>query len=332
MDGAGTPGGMELPARCRPPTDLVLPVRLDPSGLTGPTRGQARAKRWRALGGGYYVAAEAPEHVEQRIVEAALATPTGVVTGWAALRLAGAGFLDGCDGRGRLLPVPVRVGRGGVRPRPGVELRRGSPDPADRLVLPDGLAPVACASVRVAVRDAVRGLEVDDAVLVLDAVLAAGLATPGELAAWSREPRAPWALGAAVQLARAGTRSPMETRLRLLCRDEALEAVAAGGRRGPLLVNPPLHDDRGERLPTPDLLDDVCGVAFEFDGEGHRDREQHRVDVDRGARSRAAGLEPVTFVGADLRARGRAFARIRDAYARAGAHPRRWVVVPPERW
>jgi len=70
------------------------------------------------------------EVVEQRILEHAQRLPDqGAVTGWAALRLHGGGFLDGLDsGDLRRLPVPLAVPRSGkMRADPGfVALRSES--------------------------------------------------------------------------------------------------------------------------------------------------------------------------------------------------------------
>ena len=80
-----------------PVTGLVRPVRVDPTGLTGPTRGQARGTAWRSIAPGLVVAADVShELVETRILEAfALVGTRAVITGWAALRLHGGGFFDG---------------------------------------------------------------------------------------------------------------------------------------------------------------------------------------------------------------------------------------------
>ena len=74
-----------------PVTGLVVPVRVDPAGRTGPTRGQARGPSWRRTSPGRFVPAEvSDELVEQRILEAyAGAGPRAVITGWAGLRLLG---------------------------------------------------------------------------------------------------------------------------------------------------------------------------------------------------------------------------------------------------
>lgn len=78
---------------------VVVPVRPDPSGLAGPTRYQARGKRWRRSSHGFYVPAEvSAELPEQRVVEAAQMIPGyGGVTGWAALCWQGGRWFPGDD-------------------------------------------------------------------------------------------------------------------------------------------------------------------------------------------------------------------------------------------
>lgn len=91
---------------------LVRPVRVDPAGRTGPTRGQAVGPRWRRTSRGLYVPATvAPDVLKQRVLEQSVRVPTGgAVTGWAALRLHGAAFFDGLARDGRSpLPVPVAI-------------------------------------------------------------------------------------------------------------------------------------------------------------------------------------------------------------------------------
>ena len=93
-----------------PARGLVRPVPVDPAGVSGPTPGQARGPRWRRSTRNLYVPAHvSDERVEQRILEqSTVIGSTGVVTGWAALRLLGGNFFDGLarDGRTRL-PVPI---------------------------------------------------------------------------------------------------------------------------------------------------------------------------------------------------------------------------------
>ncbi len=99
---------------CRRPEGLVRPVRVDPAGIAGPTRGQATGSRWRQTSIGLYVPSNVDESVvEQRILEqASRIRQYGAVTAWAALRWHGAAFFDGTTDGGRTrLPVPLVVGR-----------------------------------------------------------------------------------------------------------------------------------------------------------------------------------------------------------------------------
>jgi hypothetical protein len=102
--------------------DVVMPVRVDPTGLAGPTPGQARGWRWRRVSKGLYVPADVdPTTTAQRIVEAVAGTG-GAVTGWAAVHWMGATWFDGVASGGPL-PVPIALGdRRQVRPRPGVSV------------------------------------------------------------------------------------------------------------------------------------------------------------------------------------------------------------------
>ena len=103
----------QLPA-WRRPAPVTLPVRLDPTGRRGPTRSAARGSRWRRTSHGFYVPAAVDGTLpEQRVAEAVpLLIPGGVVTGWGALRMLGAGFLDGrCADGVSLLPITLTQGR-----------------------------------------------------------------------------------------------------------------------------------------------------------------------------------------------------------------------------
>ncbi|MFB9764615.1 hypothetical protein ACFFOS_09505 [Nocardioides kongjuensis] len=80
---------------------LVVPVRIDPSGRTGPTAGHARGPRWRSAGPSHYVPSDVPVTTQQRIVEAVACLPPGsAATGWAALDIV---VVDGLP-----ITVPLR--------------------------------------------------------------------------------------------------------------------------------------------------------------------------------------------------------------------------------
>jgi hypothetical protein len=118
--------------RADPPGELTLPVPVDPDGRAGPTKGQARGPSWRRTSTGLYVPSAVDRgRVEQRILEeAGRLRGRGAVSGWAALRLHGGGYFDGCGPDGRAtLPVPLVV-------TPGVPLRRAPGIEAHRERLP----------------------------------------------------------------------------------------------------------------------------------------------------------------------------------------------------
>jgi hypothetical protein len=102
-----------------PRVRVARPVRIDPAGLTGPTKGQAQGARWRRTSEGLYVPAGVDDGlVEQRIVEQGSRLTRGVVTGWAALRLLGGGYFDGLA-RDGLTRLPVQIAANGERLRSG---------------------------------------------------------------------------------------------------------------------------------------------------------------------------------------------------------------------
>jgi hypothetical protein len=138
-----------------PLTRLVRPVPIDPVGLDGPTRGQSEGPRWRRVAPRLFVPATvSDELVEQRILEAAQRCgDRAVVTGWAALRIHGAGYFDGParDGRTRL-PVPVAANGERLGNRPGLQRTRDTV-PFDEIVMVHG---IRCAQVERALFDEIR--------------------------------------------------------------------------------------------------------------------------------------------------------------------------------
>jgi len=94
--------------RCLPPTGLIAPVRRGVDDREGPTPGVLRGDGWRPTARGWHVPALTPASPEQRAFEVVVRLPPGgLVTGWAALRLAGAAYFEGlCGDRAHRCPSP----------------------------------------------------------------------------------------------------------------------------------------------------------------------------------------------------------------------------------
>jgi hypothetical protein len=124
--------------------------------------------------------------------------------------------------------------------------------------------------------DLMRERRLVEAVVVADAFLAAGIVDRVELAAYcAGRPRWPGVRGTrlAVSLARPGTRSPGESRLRML--------LVLAGFEEPL-VNVPVLDAHGRTVAVPDLQVRGCRWAWlEYDGAYHGDADQHAADLRR---------------------------------------------------
>lgn len=308
-----------------PPRDLVRPVRVGDPG--GPTRGTAGDRlAWRRTSRGLYVPAYVDAAVpEQRILEQAARLPTGgAVTGWAGCRLHGAGFFDGLgrDGRTRL-PVPLALGRSGrIRGDARVVLSY-HPVPPGEIVHRHGIATAAVP--RCVVDHARLQRDPREVVVAVDMVLAARVVSPAALAAYAEGLRSgdrrllAWALG----LASEHSRSPSETRLRLVVE------LDAGLPR--LWVNPVVHDRSGRRLGEVDLLDVEAGLVIEYDGADHRSAAQQSYDVGKEAALRRVGLEVVRVTGPDLRCPERVVDRVLTARGRAlfeAEATRGWLALP----
>ena len=307
-----------------PPTRPITPVGVDPTGVTGPTRGQARGPRWRRTSPGLYVPSTTPCHlVEQRIVEAAAgAGPRGVVTGWAALRLHGGGFFDGLERDGRT-PATVPLAANGERfgAHHGV-LRSRDVVPDDEVVEVLGL--------RVARAERALFDEMRRVVAVREAAVAADMAFAARLTSrlrmrrycaqrrWYRDVRT---VARALELSDEHSRSPQESRFRMLWEYDA--------RWGRPISNRPLLDLDGRQLAVPDLIDVVRGVVGEYAGAEHRDIDRHERDIDREARIRSVGLEYVEVVARDLRDVDKVVNRMTEAESRVVPGPPRWRLAPP---
>jgi hypothetical protein len=316
--------------RCELPTDLVRPSRIDPSGITGPTRGQAQRGRWRATSHGWYVPTEVDSsRVEQRILEQAMRVRTcGAITAWAALRWRGAAYFDGTTADRRELVVPLLRRAGGRRMRDEASLvsRRQLP-PYDR----EFVQGLWCTTPERAVFDEVHRLRsLRPAVTALCMALAAGVVTVPRLRAYARQ-RVAWEsiplFREVLDYGNECFRSPPEVRMHLVWRLDAELPEP--------LVNPPVFDLAGRFIGIPDLLDVEAGVAGEYAGAAHRDRDRHRSDVAREERFRVVGLEPFTVVAGDLADGDLVVTRMRAARGRARFLPpgeRLWTTTPPPWW
>lgn len=316
---------------CDPPARLVRPVPIDPTGSRGPTRGQAKGPYWRCTSHGFYVPTEVDDSVpEQRILEMSVLLPAGgVVTGWASLRLHGGNFFDGLapDGRTRM-PVPLTSGPGqSRRRRDGVRWLQDQLVPSEIVTIHG----IRCATIERALFDAMRTADGPrEAVVDMDIAAAARLASITGMSryveahvGWDGVPQARDAL----PLADEHSRSPNETRLRLIWQlDAALPRP---------LVNRAVFDLDGRLLGYADLLDPAAGVVGEYDGADHRAARRHSKDVDREAGFRDHRLEVVRVTGPDLPDRALVTRRIAGGYRRASWLPesrRTWTLQPPPWW
>ncbi len=313
---------------CPPPPRLVRPVPRDVRGLAGPTPGQARGPGWRSTSYGFYVPAGVDATIpEQRIMEQSVRLPPGgAVTGWAGLRMRRATFFDGLgpDGRTRF-PVPLAVGRGSkVR---GDDLVRLSREPLE----PDGIESirgVPCAEVRRSLFDEMRRQrDLREAVVAMDMAAAALLTSVRRMREFWRAHRS-WRrsslVAQALDLASEDSRSPQETRLRLVW-------ILDAGLPQPL-VNQPVWDLDGNLLGIADLLDEEAGLVGEFDGADHRSATRHTHDLQRQYAFERHGLEVVRITGLDVPQRARVRERIHFHRARAlrlPAERRAWTLVAP---
>lgn len=308
-----------------PVTGLVRPVRVDPRGVTGPTRKQARGRTWRRIAAGLVVPGSVTDDVvEQRIVEqAGRSRGRAVVTGWAALRLHGANFCDGLarDGSTRLR-VPIAANGERLESTSDcLVIRDVVPD--DEVVMVQGLR---CAVVERALYDEMQrhGRDLREMAVAVGAVCAARLTSIRRMRAyadtrrWYRDVRT---VREALDLAVEQCRSPQEDRFR-----QVWEYDAGWGRP---LLNRDVLDLEDRWIAKPDLLDLDRGVVGEYAGAGHRDIDQHESDIAREADLRGVGLEYVEVVGRDLRDEERVRRRMAEAEERARLLKRRWQLGPP---
>lgn len=323
--------------RYRPPPyphrpSLVAPVRIDPAGVRGPTRAQARGRQWRRTSHGLYVPAEVELTDDQQILEAAAVLPRfGAVTGWAGLRWLGARWFSGVvNGQRDRRPVDLAVSKGSdIRPQEGLRVCQEHWSPYDVVVVDGVPVTVPVRSVAFAMRyapslwDAVVVADMaayDDLVTLVEASEYAGHAPRFGLTARTGIPQC----REAMLLADENSWSPREVWLRLVWTNVA-------GLPRPLM-NQPVFDLDGRHVGTPDLLDPVAGVAGQYDSALHLDRDSRARDARRDDTLRGVGLECFAVVTGE--SAGVVAPRMAAARARALDHsrPRSWTLEPPAWW
>lgn len=269
-----------------PPLAVVVPPkRRDLSGEEGPSPGVVRGMDWRASSRGLHVPVTVDLSIEQRIVEAgARLVGSGMVTGWAALRLAGAAYFDG-----RRRAVPVLLPHASRIRAPGVEVRRTRrplPTPEMRYGVP-------CAPPAVALVHELR-LERDfrELVVMVEMALLARVVSREDVREVLESTRRMHTRHFdALDLATGECRSAPEVRMML--------AWLLDARFRRPLMNREVLDLDGRLLAVVDLLDVESGSYGEYDGEAHRARARHRRDVARTEALRGVGLEGFTIVAGD---------------------------------
>ena len=314
-----------------PRPGLVVPVRRDPKGLLGPTKGRAAGPGWRRTSHGFYVPSHVSnDKVEQRIVEASVVVPEGLgITGWAGLRWLGGRWFDGTTSAGDRRPVTIAIGTHDIKPQPaygiavtGEGLWRRMVIDVDRLSI---TRPEWSVSFEMRYADDWR-----QAVVVLSMAAYNDLVSVEEQAeflshqnGWTGVPQARKALPFADE----NCWSPVEVLMKLVWQIDA-ELPRP-------LCNHPVFDLRGRHLGTPDVIDPETGLMGEYDGPGHLVPGQKARDIRRADLLRAHDLESVVMVAEDFQDLDAYLHRLRVAHRRAARHPieqRTWTLEPPSWW
>ena len=312
---------------------VVVPVRVDPLGIDGPTPGQARGPRWRRTpGAGLFVPSEVSADDEmQRIVEAVAGAPAGsAATGWAALRWLHARWFTGRTADGAPLPVPLAIGDSAhLAARTQVQLWRDWLFDGD-VVQVDGL-PITRPERSICAA-ALRARSLEDTVRVICMAMADDLASLAEVRSYAARIKGrphTRRLNEAIDLSDENVWSPQEVTLLTRWREQR------PGRRP--LCNPPIFDLRGNHLMTPDLLDAEAGVIGQYDGLVHERTRVRRRDLEVEELCRELGLEVVTMLSTDLRDLRSFDRRLATAYERAARRRREqsgraWTLDQPWWW
>lgn len=201
------------------------------------------------------------------------------------------------------LPLPTRLERdlplhvSAVRPSSPPRTRGVVPH---RLVRPQVLQPVGglpvCAPSEAWVQLGAL-LELDEAIVIADHLLTVAPMSPDAtrrlLLERIKTTRHPWSrlLRRALDAARCPVLSPGETRVRLLLVRAGIEEPE---------TNPKIFDGAGGYLGKPDLVWRRQWVGLEYEGAGHAEEEQMRIDIERRERFHDAGWDIIRASAHDL--------------------------------
>jgi hypothetical protein len=305
---------------------LVRPVSVDASGLAGPTRGQARGRKWRTSSRGLVVPSDVTVTSQQRTLEAsAVLRHDEAVTGWAALDWQGARWFDGtCDGV-QLRDVPLAARRH-LLTQPGFSVSQEFLDP-EEIVVVDGLR--VTAAVRSVVFEMRHAAGLGDAVVALDMACYSDLVSIAEVSAYVAQ------LGPVTGIQQArdalveadeNSWSPRESQMR------GVWTRRAGLARP--RCNAPVFTADGRHVGTPDLVDPRLGLLGLYNGRDHLTLVGATFDRDQEAAYRDLGLEPVTMLATDWSDLDAFVGRVHQAAKRARERhgTRRWTLTPPSGW
>ncbi|GEN79612.1 hypothetical protein AFE02nite_13460 [Actinotalea fermentans] len=230
----------------------------------------------------------------------------------------------GVAGSGGSAPILVCAARESrLAGRPDARIFRSPVADDDVLSLGDArmTAPVRTAF------DLARLLPIGRAVVALDRLVHLGVVAPTDLAEYAKGRRG-WRGASRVhrvlRLVDGRSESPQESVLRLVW-------VASGMPRP--RANLVVRTASREFVARVDLVDEVAGVAGEYDGAWHSGGDRRSRDSRRHERLLALGVEVVRATSADLGSDARAAewqGRLRAAYRRARRRPhaRAWTVTP----
>lgn len=305
---------------------LVAPVRVDPSGQAGPTRGQSRGPRWRTTTRGLVVPSDVPVTTQQRTLEAsAVLREDEAVTGWAALDWQGARWFDGTSDGLEHRDVPL-VARRHLLRQPGFSVSQEFLHPREIVTVDDlPLTP----AVRSVVFEMRRAASLGDAVVALDMACYSDLVSIAEVSAYVSQ------LGPVTGIQQArdalaeadeNSWSPRESQMR------GVWTRRAGLARP--LCNAPVFTTDGRHVGTPDLADPRIGLLGLYNGRDHLTLVGASKDRDQEAAYRDLGLETVTMLATDWYDLAGFVERVHQAARRARDQRgvRRWTLTPPPGW